>query len=97
MMIENQLMPEKEAAKLAGFSRAAFIKWRREGRSPRYIRVGRSIRYRVSDLVAWIQQHTVEQSSSACGLCGSAKTNELEEVSAPTRRQKSESSPKWEN
>jgi len=60
MMIENRLMPEREAARLAGFSIAAFIKWRREGRGPQYIRVGRSIRYRVIDLLAWIECHAVK-------------------------------------
>ena len=71
MMIENQLMPEREAAKLAGFSIAAFIKWRREGRSPRYIRIGRSIRYRVPDLLEWIERHAVTQPDSGLTLPGS--------------------------
>ena len=70
MMTENQLMPEREAAKLAGFSIAAFIKWRREGRGPRYIRVGRSIRYRLSDLLNWIEEHTVKQTSSSSTVSG---------------------------
>ena len=83
MLIERRLVNEREAARLVGFSVAALIKWRREGRGPRYIRVGRSIRYRVSDLVEWIQRHTVGQSSSACGLSTTVKTDEFAGVSAP--------------
>lgn len=61
---EKWLVSEREAADLAGFSVVALVKWRREGGGPRHIRFGRSIRYRVSDLLSWIDDHAVGQLSS---------------------------------
>jgi hypothetical protein len=34
--------------------------WRSRGIGPRYIKVGRDVRYRRSDLDAWITEHTVD-------------------------------------
>ena len=66
----DQIITEREAAKLAGWSCGALVKWRREGRGPRYIRVGRSIRYRLSDLLNWIEEHAVKQASSSPTVSG---------------------------
>jgi len=32
------------------------------GRGPAYIRIGRSIRYRIADLDRWLEQHKVDPS-----------------------------------
>ena len=66
----NKIITEREAAKFAGWSCDALIKWRREGRGPQYIRVGRSIRYRLSHLLDWIEEHTVKQASSSPTVSG---------------------------
>ncbi len=66
----DRIITEREAAKLAGWSCDALIKWRREGRGPQYIRVGRSIRYRLSDLLDWIEEHTVKHVSSSPAASG---------------------------
>lgn len=34
------------------------------GRGPRYIKVGRSVRYRVSDLDEWLERHLVSTSDA---------------------------------
>lgn len=51
------LIREREAAHLLDMSVAALRKWRREGRGPRYFKVGKLVRYRVSDLEAFVSKH----------------------------------------
>lgn len=51
---------EREAAKIVDYTPAAMRLWRREGRGPAFIRVGRSIRYLPSDLRDWQRAHRVE-------------------------------------
>jgi hypothetical protein len=48
-----------ETARLIKFSAAALRKWRREGRGPPFIRVGRQIRYVASCVHAWAKAHSV--------------------------------------
>ena len=56
---------EPDAAHYIGYSPAALRVWRRENRGPSFIRAGRSIRYRVADLEAWMLAHRVE----TCDAC----------------------------
>ena len=58
--ITQQAVDEPTAATYAGYTGEAFRKWRREGRGPAFIRVNRSIRYRVSDLDTWLDRHRIE-------------------------------------
>ncbi|MFN7916898.1 MAG: helix-turn-helix domain-containing protein [Vicinamibacterales bacterium] len=51
---------ENDAANYVGFSTAYLRLCRSKGRGPAFIRVGRSIRYRVADLDAWLDAHRVE-------------------------------------
>ena len=52
---ENTFSPVK-AAKYVGISEAALRLWRSEGKGPRYYKAGQKlIRYRRSDLDAWIE------------------------------------------
>ena len=39
---------------MLGLSRGTLANWRAEGRGPRYIKSGKQILYRVSDLEAWL-------------------------------------------
>ncbi|WP_371922666.1 helix-turn-helix domain-containing protein [Simiduia sp. 21SJ11W-1] len=32
--------------------------WRCQGRGPRYVKVGRYVRYRTSDLLEWLERRT---------------------------------------
>ena len=54
------VLSESAAATYVGYSRHYLRVARRYGRGPAYIRVGRSIRYRVQDLDAWLEAHRVE-------------------------------------
>lgn len=42
------------AAEMLGLSRGTLANWRTEGRGPRYIKSGKHILYRVSNLEAWL-------------------------------------------
>jgi len=60
-MIEPQsTYTPKQAGKYVGISEASLRLWRSEGRGPRYFRAGaKLIRYRKSDLDAWINSRLV--------------------------------------
>lgn len=52
-----ELLSEKEVAQLTGFSIRTLQGWRWRGTGPLFIRVSpRCIRYRLSDVEAWIEQ-----------------------------------------
>jgi len=53
-------LDEHAAAELLGVNRGTLSNWRGAGRGPRWFRAGRAIRYRVSDLVAWTEAHSVD-------------------------------------
>lgn len=42
-------------------SEAALAQWRYLGRGPKFIKLGRNIRYRASDVEAWLDQRTVQR------------------------------------
>jgi predicted DNA-binding transcriptional regulator AlpA len=47
-------LSEKTTSRRIDVSRAALRKWRREGRGPPYIKVGRLVRYPAAELHAWL-------------------------------------------
>ncbi len=51
----SALLNEKEAARLLAMSFRTLQSWRSEGKGPRYLKLGRSIRYRRGDLLTWIE------------------------------------------
>jgi len=60
-------LSESEAARMIGMSVSGLRKFRRNGSGPRFIRLGRIIRYLASDIQAWLVAHTVESSSNGAG------------------------------
>ncbi|MBL4701842.1 MAG: helix-turn-helix domain-containing protein [Phycisphaeraceae bacterium] len=50
-----QLVTALKAAELLGISRAHFYRMHNAGRVPLPIRLGGSVRWRVSELVAWVE------------------------------------------
>lgn len=44
---------------------ATVYQWNSKGTGPRYIRVGRHVRYRQSDIDDWLDAHAVEPRSAA--------------------------------
>lgn len=55
-----RLLTSDEAALLLGVPVATLRTWRsrRRGYGPRAVQVGGSVRYRLADLLAWIDEHT---------------------------------------
>ena len=51
---------ESELARRANVSIAVIRKWRREKTGPRFLKLGRLVRYRVRDVEVWLETHAVE-------------------------------------
>lgn len=60
----NDMLNEREAAKVLGVTPIIMQRWRQKGMGPRYIKYGETqqarIRYQRSDLEAYKNQHAVE-------------------------------------
>jgi hypothetical protein len=56
----NPAIPERDAAAYIAVSPAYLRKARRRGVGPAFIRLGRTIRYRTSDLDRWLNAHCIE-------------------------------------
>jgi predicted DNA-binding transcriptional regulator AlpA len=54
------MLDTKEAAGYLGLAAITLQIWRSQGRGPRYVRMGRAIRYRMADLDTWVDQQTRE-------------------------------------
>ena len=39
---------------MLGLSRGTLANWRAEGRGPRYVKLGKDVLYRVSDIESWL-------------------------------------------
>lgn len=63
-MTETLLTPD-EFARIAGIKRETADMWRHRGCGPRFVKVGRLVRYRESDVNAWIHANTVTSTSAA--------------------------------
>jgi len=55
----EKLLTEVELAKLWGVTTSFLQKMRHEGRGPRFIRIGRLVRYRLSDVVRYVEENSV--------------------------------------
>jgi predicted DNA-binding transcriptional regulator AlpA len=52
---KNTAITESELARRAAVSTAVLRKWRREGTGPRFVRLGRCVRYLVADVDTWLR------------------------------------------
>jgi excisionase family DNA binding protein len=46
-------LTEREAAPRIGVAPGTLRNWRRQGRGPAYLKVGKAVRYRAEDIEAW--------------------------------------------
>ena len=54
----DRLVPAKEAAEYLGVAPGTLTQWRYKGfGGPPWVKVGRVVRYRMTDLEAWIERH----------------------------------------
>ncbi|OBY30498.1 helix-turn-helix transcriptional regulator [Mycolicibacter kumamotonensis] len=54
----ERLLTTKDLAEETGQASQTLIEWRRLGKGPKFLRMGRSIRYRESDVLAWLSDIT---------------------------------------
>ena len=57
------LLTTEQAAWLLRISRKTLERMRVEGRGPRFVKLGRCVRYRQRDLLAWITTNTHQSTS----------------------------------
>lgn len=62
---ESLATPEEVAAYLKDYSLATLKDWRRKGTGPRYIPLGRHVRYDWADVRAWVAAKKDEQQRAA--------------------------------
>ena len=68
---EPLLLP-REAAAYLRIHVVTLSNWRAKFRGPKAVRVGAAVRYKRSDLSAWLDAHTQEKSASPCTTGGAA-------------------------
>jgi len=59
----DQLISSEDAATVLNISNSTLAKMRLSGKSPRYIKLGRRVAYRPSDLEAWIEAQSFNSTS----------------------------------
>ena len=55
----ESLITASEAAKRLGMSNNALATLRSRGGGPRYVKVGRSVRYDPADIAKWVEAHKI--------------------------------------
>jgi len=70
MQIASSMLDTREAASYCGLSPRTLEKWRVHGGGPRYVKLGRAVRYRPSDIDEFV--HRAERSSTSSAPGGAA-------------------------
>lgn len=55
----TEYLDEKALCALLGISSVTATKWRAKGKGPPFIKLGRLVRYRRSDVDAWLRANTI--------------------------------------
>ena len=63
----SRALTEREVADLLGLSVATLRAWRHRGQGPRYLRMGRAVRYLPADLETFVRESVVEGSADRAG------------------------------
>lgn len=63
--MNSELMNTAELGQRLSKSPAALANWRYLGLGPKFVKVGKAVRYRVSDVEEWLDQNTHQQSGAA--------------------------------
>ena len=65
---DDRLRDEAEAATLLGLKKQTMAAWRHRGCGPRYVKIGKLVRYRLSDLTAYVDSRTCSNTGEAAAL-----------------------------
>jgi excisionase family DNA binding protein len=57
--LEDRLLWPEQVAEMLGLPIGTLANWRYQGRGPAFVKVGRHVRYRRSDVLGWIEEHVV--------------------------------------
>jgi len=63
--MDAQFLSEKQVSRLTGFALQTLRNWRSLGLGPPYVRIHRSIRYPLADLLQFMEDHKVN-TNPAC-------------------------------
>lgn len=66
----SRALTEREVADLLGLSVATLRAWRHRGQGPRYLRLGRAVRYLPADLETFVRASVVEGGAERSGRRG---------------------------
>ena len=61
--MESDLLSPMELGRKLGKSPAALAQWRYLGVGPKFIKLGRSVRYRINDVEDWLDSQTMERTN----------------------------------
>jgi excisionase family DNA binding protein len=61
----DDLFEDHTLAEILNVPVATLANWRYQGRGPRFVKVGRHVRYRRSDVEAWLERNARESTAAA--------------------------------
>lgn len=64
LKVDRVLRPDETARRLNN-STSTLAKWRMTGDGPRFVKVGRAVRYRQSDIEDWLASRTVSSTAES--------------------------------
>ena len=59
----TELLTEKDLASMLGIPERSAQHWRYAGKGPRYMKLGKHVRYKRSDVEAWLNDQYVKESA----------------------------------
>jgi predicted DNA-binding transcriptional regulator AlpA len=62
--LRETLLDEQTVTQMLDLAKNTLAKWRCQGRGPRCIKLGGRVRYRMSDIDAYLHERTVDPSAS---------------------------------
>ncbi len=69
---EDRLIGEKEVADLLSLGLSTVQQWRVKGKGPKFLRLGRLVRYRTSDVLDYIESLKAFSSTSEADMGGAS-------------------------
>jgi excisionase family DNA binding protein len=68
MALDRDILNRRQLADYLGVTPQALSQMAHRGSGPKYLRIGRSVRYRRADVEAWLSAHTVERGPRQLGV-----------------------------
>jgi len=56
----SRYINEREASRITGFALQTLRNYRAKGIGPVYCKIGRSVRYPLTDLIRWLESHRIQ-------------------------------------